>query len=86
MVVSRPASPSPPTGRIEKVWAFVMTADDGTEGVAGMVAGPCVLPMVVTDEARIVELLQEARKAARANGRRIVLAEFSHRADTWEFR
>lgn len=64
--------------RILSIFAFIVTDDDGTEGVPALSSG---MPLVGADLARVASLRPFAQMAADAYGKPVTLAHFSVRTD-----
>lgn len=73
-----------PKGKvIEKMYAFVMTGDDGDEGVCGRL-NPATgewMPLVGADTERLEELFPFAQRLADVTGRPIRLLKFATRSE-----
>ena len=66
--------------RIEEMFAFVASEDDG-EGVAAAQMGNMLMPLVGADAARVDSMRGIAQAICNATGRRITLVRFSQREE-----
>lgn len=68
--------------RIDKLFAFVVIDDDGTEGIPAFLApGGTAMPMVGADLARVDSLRPIAQKFARESDKTVRLYVFDNRAE-----
>jgi len=65
--------------QIAEVFAFVMADDAGNEGIAAMIVGHTVMPLVGADQARVDSLWPYARALAEAQRRPVTLIRFRER-------
>ena len=71
--------------KIEKMFAFVATDDEGNEGVCGFnVGGAGWMPMVGADMAMVEKLRPMALATAEKSGQRIKLVLFTNREEVEE--
>jgi hypothetical protein len=70
--------------RIEEMYAFVMTDDDGTEGIIGMNDGLQWHPLVGGDMARVESLIPLVRGMCEGINKQIRILKFSHREQIGE--
>lgn len=68
--------------QILSMWAFIVTDDDGTQGVVGTwLPGLGMQPLVGADLARVGSLRPYAQTVASRLGKPVTLAHFSARTD-----
>lgn len=65
--------------RIEQVWAFLATDDDGTEGIVSILRGSHWMPLIAADERRLTDLTPLVEKIVNQTGQRIELVKFRWR-------
>lgn len=68
-----------PGFKIKKMWAFIATEPDGTEGVCALRVGNDWMPMVAADQDRVESLKVAAQQIANHSGATIQLVEFDVR-------
>lgn len=66
--------------RIDKLYAYIASDEEG-EGLAGMLMGGTMMPLVGADKERMLSLLPRAQEIATASGKEIKLVEFSVRRE-----
>lgn len=64
---------------IEKITAYILRDQDGTEGIVGTVTPMGLMPMIGADIARITQLETIAQMVADTTGLTITVAEFTVR-------
>lgn len=69
--------------RIDKMFAFIVIDDDGTEGVIAIhgFSGNVFMPLIGADTSRIESLIPKADEACRLTGKKYRIIEFSTRKD-----
>lgn len=68
--------------RIEQMYAFVVEDEAaGLEGVAGVMRGDTMMPMVGADAKRVDSLKMHARSIATASGKTVRLVRFEVRTE-----
>lgn len=66
--------------KIDEMYAFIATEDDGQEGICAFQSQPGVwLPMVGADLKRVDSLRPMAKAIAKATGKRIEVCKFTNR-------
>lgn len=64
---------------IEKITAYILRDQDGTEGIVGTVTPMGLMPMIGADIARVTQLETIAQMVADTTGLTITVAEFTVR-------
>lgn len=63
--------------KINNIWVFVATDAEGDEGVMAFSAGPFMMPMVASDEARVVQLRDVADQISKQTGTQYEIRQFT---------
>lgn len=67
--------------KIDDIYVFVATEDDGSEGITGFKSGDTWIPMVCADTTRLESIRPIAHQIARQTGKPIKLIHFSARTE-----
>lgn len=65
--------------KIDEIFAFITTDDQGNEGICGFLSNLGWIPMVGADQAAIDKLKPMAKKITQETGKQIEICRFSKR-------